>query len=43
MAAVLLRLEAGLSLKDAARQVSEETGLSRKALYDAALRERKEG
>ena len=43
VASVLLLLEAGTSLKDAARQVSEETGLSRKALYDAALRERKEG
>ena len=28
----------GLSLKDASKRVAEETGLSRKALYDAALR-----
>jgi len=32
----LLRQE-GLSLRDAARRVAEETGTSRKELYDAAL------
>ena len=30
----------GLSLKDAARQTAEATGLSRKAIYDAAVKER---
>ena len=39
LAAVLSYRAAGLSLKDASKRVSEETGLSRKALYDAALRQ----
>jgi 16S rRNA C1402 (ribose-2'-O) methylase RsmI len=29
--------EEGMSLKDASRQAASETGLNRKALYDAAL------
>ena len=38
--AVLTLREKGLSLKDASRRVSEETGISRKALYDAVLKRR---
>ena len=37
---VLARLGAGRSLRDAAAEVAAETGLSRKALYDEALRRR---
>ncbi|HWL60053.1 MAG TPA: 16S rRNA (cytidine(1402)-2'-O)-methyltransferase [Microbacteriaceae bacterium] len=37
---VLARVAAGESLKDAAADVAAATGLSRKALYDAALRAR---
>ncbi len=37
---VLERMAAGESLKDAASDVAEATGLSRKSLYDAALRAR---
>lgn len=38
VALVLRRREEGLRLKDAVRQVADDTGLSRNALYDAALR-----
>lgn len=40
LAEVLARVAAGESLKDASADVAESTGLSRKALYDAALRAR---
>ena len=30
--------DAGLSLKDAAKRASEETGFSKKMLYDAAVK-----
>lgn len=38
VALVLRKREEGLRLKDAVRQVADDTGLSRNALYDAALR-----
>ena len=38
VALVLRKREEGLRLKDAVRQVADATGLSRNALYDAALR-----
>lgn len=40
LAAVGRYRDAGLSLKDAAKRASEETGFSKKALYDAALKTR---
>ncbi|MBR5381258.1 MAG: 16S rRNA (cytidine(1402)-2'-O)-methyltransferase [Oscillospiraceae bacterium] len=39
LAAVRRYRDAGLSLKDAAKRASEETGFSKKALYDAALKQ----
>ena len=38
MALVLRRREEGMRLKDAVRAVADDTGLSRNALYDAALK-----
>lgn len=38
VALVLRRREEGMRLKDAVRQVADDTGLSRNALYDAALK-----
>ena len=40
-AQVLALVEAGTRLKDAAKEVAEHTGLSRNALYAAALEGRK--
>lgn len=39
VALVLRKREEGLRLKDAVRQVADDTGLSRNALYDAALKQ----
>ena len=39
LAAVARYRDGGLSLKDAAKRASEETGFSKKALYDAALKQ----
>ena len=38
VALVLRRREEGMRLKDAVRAVADDTGLSRNALYDAALK-----
>ena len=38
VALVLRRREEGQRLKDAVRAVADDTGLSRNALYDAALK-----
>lgn len=38
LAAVRRYRDAGLSLKDASKRASEETGISKKAIYDAAVR-----
>ena len=38
-ALVLRRREEGMRLKDAVRAVADDTGLSRNALYDAAIRQ----
>ena len=38
VALVLRRREEGMRLKDAVRSVADDTGLSRNALYDAALK-----
>ena len=37
-ALVLARRREGISMKEAARQVAADTGLSKKALYDAAIK-----
>ena len=39
VALVLRRREEGMRLKDAVRAVADDTGLSRNALYDAAIRQ----
>ena len=39
VALVLRRREEGQRLKDAVRAVADDTGLSRNALYDAAVRQ----
>ena len=39
VALVLERYQGGVSMKEAARQVAADTGLSKKALYDAAIRQ----
>jgi 16S rRNA (cytidine1402-2'-O)-methyltransferase len=38
VAMVLRRRSEGMRMKDAVRQVADDTGLSRNELYDAALR-----
>ena len=42
LAAVLALRGEGLSLKESSRRIAEKTGISRKALYDAALKRQEE-